>query len=189
MKIFNLKNNCPQSTTDKTHGQTKPKNNQQLSFQKLNKTLKVFLGSTILAASTLMFVDVSPNLAQSCRALEVVGGQGTKVDKKVTPPSAPPFFRNNWNTDFLVSRDRNYYKYVSTLMPKDSGEYKIMMFLKYSDDTADQVYDQKITLTEGKPFYITGSPRRNDQPYQVNVFVGGLTSVGKSYTLYVNGCR
>jgi hypothetical protein len=36
---------------------------------------------------------------------------------------------------------------------------------------------------------ITGFPRSQQQPYQVNVFVGDLVSLGKGYQVTVEGCR
>jgi hypothetical protein len=62
------------------------------------------------------------------------------------------------------------------------------MYLKYSDSTADEFYGGKPTLTEGQPLAISGTPRGNEQPYQVNVFVGDVESIGKSFKVFVEGC-
>lgn len=123
----------------------------------------------------------------SCSSLNVVGGVGTEVMKKVTPPSLP-FFHNNWNTDFSVDRRFDYYRYVATFMPDDDGQYAIKMYLKYSNNTDDRFYDQKVKLAAGQPFTITATSRRDEQPYQINIFVGDLVSVGKTYKLTVDGC-
>lgn len=148
------------------------------------------------AVFTALNVAVNANfsaMAVTCSALQVVKGDGTEVQKTVTPPSIPigiaSLYNNNWNTDFAVPSDANFTKYTVNFIPGSDGTYSIRMYLKYSDGTADEFYDNKPTLSSGVPLKITGTPRPNEQPYQVNLFVGDADSIGKSFTASVSGCR
>ncbi|AFY79592.1 MAG: hypothetical protein IGR93_13930 [Hydrococcus sp. C42_A2020_068] len=156
------------------------------------KLPKLFLGTTLLAISSLSLSvrDLSaqePEQQLACFPLQVIGGSGEELSKTVSPPSVP-LFNNNWNTDFAVDARADYDNYVATLTPEHDGEYSIKMYLKYSNNTTDKFYDQKVVLSAGQPLTISATPRRNEQPYQVNIFVGGLVSVGKTYRLTVEGC-
>jgi hypothetical protein len=125
--------------------------------------------------------------ARSCRALEVVGGNGTVVEKKITP-GGTLFTNDNWNTDFAVPSGANFNLYTATITVKDNANYAIKLFLKYSNNTLDKFYDQTIPLKKGKPLVITGEPRARESPYQINVLVGGIEAIGTEYSLTVSGC-
>jgi hypothetical protein len=63
------------------------------------------------------------------------------------------------------------------------------MFLKYSDQTAGEFFNQNGTRLEpGKPLKIEATPRPEDNPFQVNIFVNGLSSIGQTYRASVVGC-
>ncbi|MBL1177522.1 hypothetical protein [Pantanalinema sp. GBBB05] len=130
--------------------------------------------------------------APVCTPLQVVGGGGTTVSKKISPPGAPlPYgqkLRNNWNTDFVVASPAT--SFVANIVAKNLGKYKIVMYLKYADNTADKVFEQEISLQDNQAYTVQGRPRRaNLAPYQVNLFIGGIPVVGNSYTATVSGCR
>ncbi|WP_013334288.1 hypothetical protein [Gloeothece verrucosa] len=156
-------------------------------------SLIIFLGLGLLAISgTLLGSSLGIKAANTCTPLAVVGDdgtQGTTVKKTVTPPGASIAFRTNWNTDFAVDNGVSFNRYISTIVPSDGGKYTIKVNLKYSDDTADKVYDNTVSLAAGKPLHITATPRANQTPYQVNVYVGELNAVGKTYVLSASGCR
>ncbi|WP_225902708.1 hypothetical protein [Pseudanabaena sp. PCC 6802] len=125
--------------------------------------------------------------ARNCRPLEVVGGAGTVVEKKITP-GGTLLTNDNWNTDFAVPSGTNFNLYTATITPKDNANYAIKLFLKYSNNTLDKFYDQTTPLKKGKPLVITGEPRARESPYQINVLVGGLEAIGTEYLLTVSGC-
>lgn len=133
-----------------------------------------------------------PAQAQSCTPLEVVNGRGeTEVTKTVSPPSAL-VTRSNWNTDFSVPNGANYSRYVATVRSRsqDNGEFTIAMNLKYSNGGADRVHDgRRVAIAAGDSITITGNPRNNQQPFQVNLEVGGTRAIGITYSLTVSGCR
>ncbi len=136
-----------------------------------------------------VMVVASPASAQVCSPLPVVGGQGTSVEKTVSPPGAGPIVSNNWNTDFAVSSMRSFRSYVGTIVPKSDGQYKVEMALKYNNDSADKVFERTVTLKKGQPFRINASPRLSANPYQVNLFVGGIPAVGSNYVVSASGCN
>ncbi len=143
------------------------------------------LGSLCLF-SALLFT--SPVKAETCRALNVIGGEGTKVTKTVSPLSTL-VTNNNWNTDFSVPGGRANNRYVATLVSNNDAAYDIKLNLKYSNNTADELYAKNSqTLKVGQPFKISGEPRAKNEPYQINVFVGGLSAIGNTLTLSVDAC-
>jgi len=154
---------------------------------------ELFSATVSLIAASFCLGNSLPVQAETCQALMPVGGNNTTVTKTVSQPSIPLFgpigLNNDWNTDFIVESNANYKNYKVILLPTSNGEYSIRTYLKYSDNTADNFYDQKPSLTANKPLVITGFPRSQQQPYQVNVFVGDLVSLGKGYQVTVEGCR
>lgn len=150
--------------------------------------MMTWLGRIAVVSSVVCFS--LPVSAQTCTPLRVVEGEGTQtqVQKSVSPPSTG-VTRSNWNTDFVVPSRQVFRRYVATITPENGGEYIIKMALKYNDDTEDDVYEQTVSLQEGKPLTIPGGSRLNATPFQVNLEIGGLQAVGKSYTVSVSGCN
>ena len=148
------------------------------------KRLKTGLLVTI--STVLAGLSQSPLQAQSCQALSVVKGEGTVVEKSVSIPSIA-ILRNNWDTDFnaaAVPADL----YVATVEVEDGGEYSIEMYLKYPDDSADEVFNDSVRLSAGETLEIEGSRRLDDRPYQINLSVGGISAAGQNYRASVVGC-
>ncbi|AFY71089.1 hypothetical protein Pse7367_2836 [Thalassoporum mexicanum PCC 7367] len=139
-------------------------------------------------------MGLSAPVLASCRALQVIGGSGTKVSKEVSPPGTLIFVNNNWNTDFAVSSDANFNYFIANMTARNRGEYDVKMYLKYSDNTDDKFVDRTVFLDRdnekvrlpSQPDVAT--PRRNEDPYQINIFVGGIEATGNVYDLEVLGC-
>lgn len=142
----------------------------------------------IIAAIGVAAFSVSPAYAQSCTPLKVVGGTGTQVKKTVSPPGAE-IVKSNWNTDFAVASTSSFRRYIATISPLNKGQYSVQMSLKYNDGSVDKVFDQTLNLPQNRLYRITGSPRVNANPYQVNLSIGGIPVVGNSYTVSVSGCN
>ena len=146
--------------------------------------------------TALLSVSLSVN-AQTCTPLTVVKGEGTSVTKKVsapndgTNPRIPVGYRGNWDTDFIVPNNATFTEYIATIqsLSNDTGTFQIRMYLKYADDTADQAFEGNIQLDPNQSQQISGTPRPDSQPYQINVNVGGIKALGYSYTLSVEGCQ
>ena len=144
------------------------------------------LGLTTAAMNLAMG---SPAQAQSCRSFEDVGGGGTEVTKTVSTFGVL-FIRSNWHTDFAVPGGGNFQYFVATILPIEGDTYDIDVNLKYSDDTVDQAFTTRnMVLTEGEPLRIRASSRPGDNPFRINVRVGGTQAEGNTYTVSVVGCR
>jgi hypothetical protein len=132
-----------------------------------------------------------PSFAQMCIPLDVVGAEGREISKTVSPPGMV-LVRDNWNTDFIVANGYPSGQYIATLTSKSSektAKFNVKMFLKYSDGSLDKAFDGDIELAPGQSRNVFGNPRIGQQPYQVNVRVGGVNALGFSYTLAVNSCE
>jgi hypothetical protein len=132
-----------------------------------------------------------PSLAQMCIPLDVVGGEGREISKTVSPPGMV-LVKDNWNTDFIVPNGYPSGQYIATLTSKSSeksAKFNVKMFLKYSDSSLDKAFEGDIELSPGQSRNIFGNPRVGQQPYQVNVRVGGVDALGYSYILAVNSCE
>ncbi|MGA7937117.1 MAG: hypothetical protein WCA35_26435 [Kovacikia sp.] len=142
---------------------------------------------TSITVATLIAGVGLPAIAQTCNPLRVVGGQGkTYIQKKVSQPGLPGA-PDNWNTDFVVNSRAS--RYVATIRAKNEGDYKIAVYLKYPNNSADKIFDQQVSLKNNQAFTVPGgSPRTSQTPYQVNVFVGGTLVVGNSYSATVSAC-
>lgn len=129
-----------------------------------------------------------PAQTQTCTPLRVVDSDATEVEKTVSPVSFL-VTNTNWNTDFVVPADSQFESFVATITSSEGTTYDIFVNLKYNDDTVDQAYKaENTTLTVGEPRQITVTPRTGEQPYQVNLLVGGIEAADNVYTASVSGC-
>ena len=141
----------------------------------------------LLGFAGMLTSMASPAIAQSCKPLSVVGGTGPEVTKKVSPPSTF-LTKSDWNTDFAVPSDAGFNSFVATITSENDATYSMKLFLKYSNNTTDNFLNQNVSLKVGKSMSFKATPRPSNQPYQVNVLVGGMSGVGNTYKLSVAGC-
>lgn len=145
-----------------------------------------WLGKTMVVSAVVCLG--LPATAQTCRLLRVVEGKGAySIQKKVSAASTP-VSPSNWNTDFVVPSGQRFRTYAASIRAKNAGNYNIQMNLKYANGTSDKVYDKKMALKDNQVLNLSGSPRSNTRPYQVNVVVGGIPVTGSSYTVVASGC-
>ncbi|PSF39059.1 hypothetical protein C7H19_03125 [Aphanothece hegewaldii CCALA 016] len=136
-----------------------------------------------------------PVRAETCTPLTLVGGRGSEITKTVAQPTIPGPFgikitRNNWNTDWAVPGGILFNRYVATMTSADGGTFDIILYLKYSDQTEDEFFNsRRLELAAGKPLIIEATPRPEEQPFHVNLFVNGVASIGETYTASVVACR
>ncbi len=165
----------------------------------LSKKVTRLLGITLLTGLNLFPFNIQPGYAETCTTFPVVGGEEndeTEVTKTVSQPGvsipvigpASVGVNNNWNTDFSIIPLKQYKEYTITFTPKSDGEYKVRAYLKYNDDTADEIYNEKKSYTAGQAIEIKGVPKADNIPIQVNLFVGDPISIAKTYTVSVKGC-
>ncbi|MGL5032269.1 MAG: hypothetical protein ACRC6M_00535 [Microcystaceae cyanobacterium] len=63
--------------------------------------------------------------------------------------------RNNWNTDWAVPNNANFSRYIATITSNDGGPFNIKMYLKYSDQTASEFFNQEgVTIKPDVPLKI-----------------------------------
>ncbi|AFY74073.1 hypothetical protein Syn7502_02051 [Synechococcus sp. PCC 7502] len=130
-----------------------------------------------------------PIQAETCSALKVIGANGTKVQKTVSPISTL-VTNNNWNTDFAVTGGRSFNRYVATIIPENNANYDVKLNLKYSDNSSTEVDKRdNVAVKVRQPLRLEGIPRSQGEPFQVNVFVGGINAIGNTYTVSVAGCN
>lgn len=159
----------------------------------------MFYRLTILSGLTSFLCFYLPVQAETCTPIPVVGGEGNSITKTVSPPTIPAgplgmvgidVTRNNWNTDWAVPGDASFSRYLVTVASNDEGPFEIRMYLKYSDQTADEFFNNEaVRFQPNKPLKIMAQPVPDDEPYQVNLFVNGIDALGKTYTASVVGCR
>jgi hypothetical protein len=144
---------------------------------------------TLLGILTLFIAASSSLKAQACTPLSIVQGEGTEVKKTVSTPNLL-VFGNNWNTDFTVPSYPFFQRYIATIQSNSSkvAKFEVEMFLKYSDGSVDRAFEGNIEIISGQAREIKASPRFDQQPYQINLNIGGLGSLGFTYTLSVQGC-
>ncbi|ACK71003.1 conserved hypothetical protein [Gloeothece citriformis PCC 7424] len=136
-----------------------------------------------------------PANSQNCIPIPVVGGEGNEVTKSIAQPTIPGPFgisitRNNWNTDWAVPGGQSFKYFLVTLTTERGGRFNVRMNLKYSDNTADEFFNERgLRLNAGEVLREQGVPRPNDMPFQVNVYVGGIDNIGSRYTVSAVGCR
>ncbi|PSF30985.1 hypothetical protein C7H19_23455 [Aphanothece hegewaldii CCALA 016] len=140
-----------------------------------------------------------PVQAETCTPIPVAGSQDNTITKKVSPPTIPAgplgivgvdVVRNNWNTDWAIPGDIAFRRFVVTLNSNDGGPFEIRMYLKYSDQTAGEFFNsESVQFQAGKPLILEATPRPEDEPYQVNLFVNGVEAIDRTYTASVVGCR
>ncbi len=152
-----------------------------------------------VSTTALVFGAQLPAQAENCVPIPLVGGRGNMVTKTVAPPTIPAgplgmlglnITRNNWNTDWAVPGGTTFKKFIVKVTSNESTPFDIRMYLKYSDQTAAEFFHQtSFTFKPNTPLEIVASATPEEQPYQVNLFVNGLDSLGKTYTATVVGCR
>ncbi|MEB3174694.1 MAG: hypothetical protein VKN60_05840 [Cyanobacteriota bacterium] len=160
------------------------------------KFLLSLLALTLLSGAVPVGAKPKP---PACVPLSLVGGQGNEVNKTVSPPTIPAgplgmlgvnITNNDWNTDWSLSGQGKPFKtFLIRAESEDTNPFQIRAYLKYSDNTHDEVFNNaSFTFTPSQPLEIKATPRPNQQPYQVNLFVAGVNALGQSYSASVVGC-
>jgi hypothetical protein len=146
-------------------------------------------GSSAIAEMTIpvRVIDTpEPISGQTCTPLSVVGIPGQTSIRKSVSQVGLPWLRANWNTDFAVNNRAS--RYVATVQARSQGDYRIAVYLKYPNQPADKVFEQDVPLESNDLLVITGAPRRDQTPSEVNIFVGGLLAAGNGYVASASAC-
>lgn len=145
--------------------------------------------------AALLSITLPVQAKEACVPIPLVGGQGNTVTKTVSQPTIPGplginITRNNWNTDWAVPGGQTFRRFIVTIIPQDTAQFTIQVFLRYSDQTADQFFNsQGETFPAQVPIVVKAEARPAETPFQVNLLVNGLAAFGRTYTASVVGCR
>ena len=156
----------------------------------LHKLSSILISGSFAMGIAILWNANSPASAQTCVPLRVVDGKGaTSVRKRISQPGIAPGVNNNWNTDFAVPAGRRFTSYIATITPENNAGYNVALNLKYSDNTAQEVYKQdRINLRRNVPYRFSAfTPAGTRQPYQVNLTVSG--TFGNTYQARVAACQ
>ncbi len=155
----------------------------------------MFLNPTslkLLGVGASLFLGLSfafSTRAETCTALKVIGGKGYQVKKNVSPISTL-VTNNNWNTDFAVPGGRSFNRYIATIIPENNANYDVKLNLKYSDNrVSESERRDNVAVKVHRPLRLEGIPLSVGEPFQINVFVGGISAIGNTYTVSVAGCN
>jgi hypothetical protein len=157
----------------------------------VSQRITALISSALLLTAT----SLSPaSAAEKCVFLQPIGGDGASpvVAKSVGPDKL--LGKSNWNTDFLVDRPFQSYKFFFTANSSDTkAKYPVEGFMKFSDGSSLQVIKETMNPPIGTgrmfgPFQaIPGK-----QATQMNFKVGASSdpgSLGFSYRISVQGCN
>lgn len=146
------------------------------------------------AAALVLALSAPLEAAASCTFLAPIGGSGVTpiITKRV---GAGKLIGNtNWNTDFIVDRPYRSYKFFFTANSADAAaKYPVTGFMKFSDGSALQVFNETINPPIGTGKMYGPFPAvPGKQASQMNFKVGASSdpgALGFSYRISVQGCR
>jgi hypothetical protein len=131
--------------------------------------------------------------AEMCVFLKPIGGSGTMpiVSKRVGRGKL--IGKANWNTDFVVDKPYSRYKLYFTANSSDpSAKYPVTGFMKFSDGTSLQLFNETITPPIGTGRMYGPFPKvPGKQTSQLNFKIGTSAdpgALGFSYRISVQGC-
>lgn len=158
-----------------------------------NKQLLQSLVRGSAAALTLTLASATTVRAETCTFLQPIGGNGQDPVVAKTVGRDKLLGRTNWNTDFIVDRPYQQYKFFFTANSSDSkAEYPVEGYMKFSDGTNLQVINATMSppIGTGKEFGpFDAVPGK--QASQMNFKVGASNdpgALGFSYRISVQGC-
>jgi hypothetical protein len=134
-----------------------------------------------------------PAQAETCTFLQPIGGDGVTSIVSKTVGRGKLIGKTNWNTDFIVDREYNSYKFFFTANSSDpKAQYPVEGFMKFSDGSNLQLFNVMMSppIGTGKmfgPFQAVPGKEAS----QMNFKVGASNdpgALGFSYRISVQGC-
>jgi len=167
--------------------------------QTMSRTLPAMVSqrTTALISSALLLAatSLSPALAaEKCVFLQPIGGDGASPVVAKSVGRDKLLGKTNWNTDFLIDRPFQSYKFFFTANSSDTkAKYPVAGFMKFSDGSSLQVINETMNPPIGTgrmfgPFQAVPGK----QAKQMNFKVGASSdpgSLGFSYRISVQGCN
>ena len=105
--------------------------------------------TTALISSALLLTatSLSPALAaEKCVFLQPIGGDGTSPVVAKSVGRGKLLGKSNWNTDFLVDRPFQSYKFFFSANSSDTkAKYPVEGFMKFTDGSSLQVINETMS--------------------------------------------
>jgi hypothetical protein len=167
--------------------------------QMMSRTLPAMVSqrTTALISSALLLTatSLSPALAaEKCVFLQPIGGDGASPVVAKSVGRGKLLGKTNWDTDFLIDRPFQSYKFFFTANSSDTkAKYPVEGFMKFADGSSLQVINETMNPPIGTgrmfgPFQAVPGK----QAKQMNFKVGASSdpgSLGFSYRISVQGCN
>ncbi len=151
---------------------------------------KLLLCATFSLSLTSLFynpvaINAQPAMDDGkCEYFKEVTTDKTEIRKQIQDTLVR---RNNWNTDFAIPTGKKYDFFVGKMTPENTASYDISIHLKYPNGTSDTVYSRNVQMERGEGYSLTFQTPTANQPYQVNVRVGGANN--NAYNISILGCQ
>ncbi len=128
-----------------------------------------------------------------CTFLQPIGGDGVSPIVAKQVGRGKLIGRTNWNTDFIVDRPYDSYKFFFTANSSSgSAQYPVTGFLKFSDGSNLQVFNETMAPPIGTGRRFGPFPAvPGKQTSQANFKIGASDdpgALGFSYRISVQGC-
>ena len=151
------------------------------------------IAAGLILGLSVALAPAAVSAAPLCVFLTPIGGNGTTpiVSKQVGRGRL--LGKTNWNTDFIVDRPYRTYKFFFTANSSDpSAKYPVSGFMKFTDDTSLQVFNETISPPIGTGREYGPFPAvPGKQASQMNFKIGASSdpgALGFSYRISVQGC-
>jgi len=151
------------------------------------------IAAGLILGLSVALAPAAVSAAPLCVFLTPIGGNGTTpiVSKQVGRGRL--LGKTNWNTDFIVDRPYRTYKFFFTANSSDpSAKYPVSGFMKFTDGTSLQVFNETISPPIGTGREYGPFPAvPGKQASQMNFKIGASSdpgALGFSYRISVQGC-
>lgn len=157
------------------------------------RPLPLLLAFGLTAALAALAGPSAAGAAPQCSFLRPIGASGATpiVAKRVGRGKL--LGKPNWNTDFIVDQPYSRYKLFFTATSSDpSAKYPVSAFMKFSDNSSLQLFDETISPPIGSGKMYGPFPAvPGKQTSQINFKIGATddpNAMGFSYRISVQGC-
>jgi len=151
------------------------------------------IAAGLILGLSVALAPATVSAAPLCVFLTPIGGNCTTpiVSKQVGRGHL--LGKTNWNTDFIVDRPYRTYKFFFTANSSEpSAKYPVSGFMKFTDDTSLQVFNETISPPIGTGREYGPFPAvPGKQASQMNFKIGASSdpgALGFSYRISVQGC-
>lgn len=125
--------------------------------------------------------------SQVCKPLLDAESKETKIRKTVSGPPVP-FSRTNWDTDFKIPENQSYQRFWVKVDSQEISNTDIEVYLKYKNGSHQRFLAQR-DVDKSDIKYALALPSTDEPLSQVNVRIGDLKLISRSYIVSAFGCN